>query len=113
MGAERAKAMVELIQEMREAGARFIAGTDSGVPGARFGDYVGMLEFFASLGFEHAEILDMATVNAAHALGLSDTGHLAAGMRADLIVVDGDPMTELGALRRIQPVLTAGHLVTK
>ncbi|MFF2129530.1 amidohydrolase family protein [Streptomyces olivochromogenes] len=112
MGAERAKAMAEVIQKMREAGVRFIAGTDAGVPGARFGDYVGMLEFFASLGFEYGEILDMATVNSAHALGLSDTGVLAPGKRADLIVVDGDPLTELGALRRIRQVFTAGRPVT-
>ncbi|WOX15478.1 amidohydrolase family protein [Streptomyces sp. N50] len=111
MGPERAKAMIELIQEMREAGVRFIAGTDAGVPGARFGDYVGMLEFFASLGFENAEILDMATVNPAHALGLSDTGVLAPGMRADLIVVDGNPLTELGSLRRVQHVFSAGRSV--
>jgi imidazolonepropionase-like amidohydrolase len=111
MGPERAKAMIEVILEMREAGVRFIAGTDAGVPGARFDDYVGMLEFFASLGFTHAEILDMATVNAAHALGLSDTGTLAPGMRADLIVVDGNPLTELGTLREIQHIFTAGRPV--
>ncbi|MEU7061123.1 amidohydrolase family protein [Streptomyces sp. NPDC046197] len=113
MGPERAKAMVEVILDMREAGVRFIAGTDAGVPGARFGDYVGMLEFFASVGFTPAEILDMATVNAAHALGLSDTGALSPGMRADLIVVDGNPLTDLGALRRIHHVFTAGRRVTE
>ncbi|GAA1890276.1 metal-dependent hydrolase family protein [Streptantibioticus ferralitis] len=113
MGPERAKAMIEVILAMREAGVRFIAGTDAGVPGARFGDYVGMLEFFDSLGFTHAEILDMATVNAAHALGLSDTGALAPGMRADLIVVDGNPLTELGALREIRHIFTAGRPVTR
>lgn len=112
MGPERAKAMAELIQEMREAGVQFIAGTDAGVPGARFGDYVGMLEFFSSLGFGHTEILDMATVNAARALGLDDAGVLAPGMRADLVIVDGNPLTELGVLRQIRHVFTAGHLVT-
>ncbi|MEU8461177.1 amidohydrolase family protein [Streptomyces sp. NPDC029003] len=112
MGPERAKAMAEVILEMREAGVRFIAGTDAGVPGARFGDYVGMLEFFASLGFTRREILDMATVNAAHALGLADTGALAPGKRADLIVVDGDPLTDLNALRRIRHVFTAGRRAT-
>ncbi|MCS0635849.1 amidohydrolase family protein [Streptomyces sp. LP05-1] len=109
MGPERARAMAEVIKEMRKAGVRFIAGTDAGVPGARFGDYVGMLEFFASLGFENSEILDMATTDAAHALGLRDTGTLAPGMRADLIVVDGDPRTDLAALRRVRHVLTPAH----
>ncbi|MGP3998635.1 amidohydrolase family protein [Streptomyces sp. 8N706] len=112
LGPQRADAMTEVIRTMREAGVRFIAGTDAGVPGARFGDYVGMLEFFGSLGFSHAEILDMATVNSAHALGLTDTGALAPGMRADLIVVDGDPRTEWDALRRIRHVFTAGRPLT-
>jgi len=111
MGAERAKAMIDVILTMREAGVRFIAGTDAGVPGARFDDYVGMLEFFASLGFGRAEILDMATGGAAHALGLTDTGVLAPGMRADLVVVTGDPLDDLGALRRVEHVFAAGRPV--
>lgn len=111
MGVERAQEMAEVIQEMRKAGVLFIAGTDAGVPGARFGDYVGMLEFFASLGFENSEILNMATSNAAHALGLPETGALAPGMRADLIVIDGNPLVELGDLRRIRHVFAAGNHV--
>ncbi|MFF9003555.1 amidohydrolase family protein [Streptomyces achromogenes] len=111
MGPERAKAMTEVILKMREAGVRFIAGTDAGVPGARFDDYVGMLEFFVSLGFTHAEVLDMATVDAAHALGLSDTGTLAPGMRADLIVVGGNPLAELDSLRKVRHIFTAGRQV--
>ncbi|MFF2045924.1 amidohydrolase family protein [Kitasatospora sp. NPDC058170] len=109
MGPERAEAMIGAIRAMRTAGVRFIGGTDAGVPGARFGDYAGMLEFFASLGFDNAEVLDMATTNAAHALGLADTGRIAPGMRADLVAVDGDPLTDLSALRRVRHVLAAGR----
>ncbi|RXS88434.1 amidohydrolase family protein [Streptomyces sp. TM32] len=109
LGPEGAEAMVRVIRDMREAGVRFIAGTDAGVPGARFGDYVGMLEFFASLGFTPAEILDMATVDAARALGLTDTGALRPGLRADLLVVDGNPLHELDALRRVRHVFMNGR----
>jgi imidazolonepropionase-like amidohydrolase len=111
MGPERADAMISVIQKMREVGVRFIAGTDAGVPGARFGDYVGMLEFFESLGFSRAETIEMATTNAAYALGLNDTGSLSPGMRADFIIVDGDPLSDLDALRRIRHVFTAGRHV--
>lgn len=107
LGAERAEAMRRIIREMRDGGVRFIAGTDAGVPGARFGDYAGMLEFFADLGFGPAEVLDMATVHAADALGLTDTGVLAPGRRADLLVVDGDPLADLTSLRRVRRVFTA------
>ncbi|MEU6482641.1 amidohydrolase family protein [Streptomyces sp. NPDC046887] len=111
MGPERAQAMIDVIGEMRQAGVRFIAGTDAGVPGAHFGDYVGMLEFFASLGFSHPEILDMATTTPAHALGLTDTGSLTPGLRADLLIVDGNPLTTLDALRHPRHVFTAGRPV--
>ncbi|MFK0293921.1 amidohydrolase family protein [Streptomyces sp. NPDC090442] len=69
-----------------------------------------MLEFFASLDFKPAEILDMATIHPAQALGLSDSGSLAPSKRADLIVIDGNPLTDLDALRRIRYVLAAGRL---
>ncbi|MFE3626172.1 amidohydrolase family protein [Streptomyces goshikiensis] len=108
LGSERAEAMGRIIREMRDAGVRFIAGTDAGVPGARFGDYAGMLEFFAGLGFKSAELLDMATTHSAHALGLTNTGNLTPGMRADLIVVEGNPLVNLEALRHVRHVYTAG-----
>ncbi|MFJ2112262.1 amidohydrolase family protein [Streptomyces sp. NPDC087850] len=113
LGAERAKALSETIIGMRKDGVRFIAGTDAGVPGAQFGDYVGMLEFFANLGFSHSEIIDMATTSSAHALGLADTGSLAPGMRADIIIIDGNPLTGLDSLRRIQHVFVAGMQVPR
>ena len=69
----RAGALVDSIQRMRQAGVRFIAGTDAGVPGARFDDYVGMPEFFQEIGFTNIEILNMATTHATEALGLSTT----------------------------------------
>lgn len=109
LGPDRAESMSRVIRDMRAAGVRFIAGTDAGVPGARFGDYVGMLEFFASLDFTPADILDMATVNAARALGLTDTGALRPGLRADLLVVDGNPLHDLAALRRVRHVFMNGR----
>ena len=104
-----APALLDSIKRMRQAGVRFIAGTDAGVPGARFDDYVGMLEFFQEIGFTNIEIIDMATIDAAQALGLRTTGSLRHGHRADLLVVNGDPLTDLGALRDIHLVLAGGQ----
>ncbi|MEU7592764.1 amidohydrolase family protein [Streptomyces sp. NPDC039022] len=109
LGEERAKAMTETVLRMREDGVRFLAGTDAGVPGARFDDYVGTLEFFAGVGFSPREVLEMATVNPAEALGSRSTGALGPGMSADLIVTDGNPLTDLGALRKIRHVFAAGR----
>ncbi|MFI9270956.1 amidohydrolase family protein [Kitasatospora sp. NPDC052896] len=54
--------------------------------------------------------IDMATVEAARALGIdADTGRLAPGHRADLLVVDGDPLRDLSALRAVRLVVAGGR----
>jgi imidazolonepropionase-like amidohydrolase len=59
----------------------------------------------------NARIIAMATVDAAEALGLSEiTGRVAPGLRADLLVVDGDPLADLGALKAVTAVVADGRL---
>ncbi|MFG2179989.1 amidohydrolase family protein [Streptomyces abikoensis] len=109
-GYERADAVFARVRWMAEQGISLIAGTDAGVPWAVFDNFVGSLEFFLHLGLPESRIIDMATVEAARALGLDEeTGRLAAGYRADLLVVDGNPLEDLGALRNIRLVLAAGR----
>lgn len=109
-GYERADAVFARVRWMAEQGISLIAGTDAGVPWAVFDNFVGSLEFFRYLGFPESRIIDMATVEAARALGIAkETGRLAAGYRADLLVVDGNPFDDLGALRDIRLVLAAGR----
>ncbi|MEG8177672.1 amidohydrolase family protein [Nocardia terpenica] len=111
LGERNAAALCDAIQRMRRAGVRFIAGTDAGVPGAPFGDYAGMLEFFAEIGFPNGEVVDMATVHAADALGIADrVGRLEIGYEADVLVVDGDPLTDLGSLRKTLLVAARGRI---
>jgi imidazolonepropionase-like amidohydrolase len=63
------------------------------------------------LGFPPARILEIATVDSARALGLGGvTGRLAPGYSADLLVVDGDPLTNLSALGKVRRVLARGRL---
>ncbi|MGW1075002.1 amidohydrolase family protein [Streptomyces sp. NPDC002537] len=109
-GYERADAIFARVRWMADQGVTLIAGTDAGVPRADFDNLVGSLEFFQYLGFPASRIIDMATVEAARALGIAEqTGRLAAGYRADLLVVDGNPLDDLGALRDIRLVLAAGR----
>ena len=90
--------MFDRIRWMADQGVRLVAGTDAGVPRAVFDDFTGSLEFFEHLGLPLHRVLDMATTEAAAALGIErDTGRVAAGFRADLLVVDGDPLTDLGS----------------
>ncbi|MFC7928730.1 amidohydrolase family protein [Streptomyces cinereoruber] len=111
-GEERAQAMFELVRKMADAGVKLVAGTDAGVQRAGFDGLVPALSFYAHLGLPNSRIIDMATSSAADALGLGDTtGRIAPGCRADLILVDGDPLEDLGALKAIRAVVTEGRKV--
>ncbi|WP_344016726.1 amidohydrolase family protein, partial [Streptomyces thermospinosisporus] len=109
-GPERAEEMFGQIRWMTESGVRLLPGTDAGVPRAVFDGFVSSLEFFEHIGMKPAEIIDLATAGAAEALGIAhDTGRLTPGHRADLLVVEGDPLTDLSALRTVRLVLAEGR----
>ncbi|HEX9066500.1 MAG TPA: amidohydrolase family protein [Streptosporangiaceae bacterium] len=95
---------------MRDLGVRIIAGTDSGIDNTPHHQYLGGLQYLVSLGFSAAEVIAMATTQAAAALGLGDvTGALAAGLEADLLVVDGDPLADIADLGRLRRVVARGR----
>ncbi len=109
-GEERAAAMFARLTWMADLGVRLIAGTDAGVPRAVFNDFVSSLEFFSHLGFPPERVIEMTTVDAAEALGIAEeTGRLAPGHTADLLVVDSDPLHDIAALRDLRLVLAAGR----
>ncbi|MCY0963268.1 amidohydrolase family protein [Streptomyces sp. H27-H5] len=109
-GEEKAAAMFALVQRMAESGARLIAGTDAGVQRAGFDGIVGALGFYEHLGISRDRILAMATSEAAAALGVGDqTGRIAPGYSADLLLVDGNPLEDLSALSAVRAVFTNGR----
>ena len=101
----------ENVRRMREMGVRIIAGTDAGIDNTPHHQYAGGLAAMVSLlGFSPAEVIAMATAEAAAALGLGAvTGRLAPGYEADLIVVDGDPLADITALGRLRRVVARGR----
>ncbi|MFE1820799.1 amidohydrolase family protein [Streptomyces anulatus] len=108
-GEERAAAMFDLVRRMADAGVRLVAGTDAGVQRAGFSGLVSALSFYSHLGMSNGTIIDMATSEAARALGLgATTGRIAPGHRADLLLVDGDPLANLDALKDVRAVFAAG-----
>jgi imidazolonepropionase-like amidohydrolase len=100
----------EHVKAMHEMGVRIIAGTDAGVDNTPHHQYIGGLEYLVSLGFRPGEVLAMATTEAAAALGVGAiTGRLAPGYDADLIVVDGDPRTDVTVLGKLRRVIARGR----
>lgn len=101
-----------VLRGLLDAGCRVIASTDCGIPNVAHAELAGGLELLQELSGLHAsQVLQLATSESAAILGLSDRGVVAEGRRADLLVVEGDPATDLGALRNVRYVFKAGQLV--
>jgi len=95
---------------LHEMGVRLIAGTDAGIDNVPHHQYLGGLRYLVTLGFRPEQVLAMATTEAAAALGVDAiTGRLAAGYEADLIVVDGDPRTDIAVLGHLRRVIARGR----
>lgn len=110
LGDEVAQAMYGRLPWLEEHGVRLLAGTDAGLPGSVFDDPVGALELYEWLGFPRRRILEIATCDSAAGLGLGEvTGRLEPGLAADVLVVEGDPLASLAALRNPLLVLTQGR----
>jgi imidazolonepropionase-like amidohydrolase len=98
------------IKPLHDLGVRLIAGTDAGINNTPHHQFVGGLEYLVSLGLSPEHVIAMATTQAAEALGVgAATGRLAPGYDADLIVVDGDPLADIGALGKLRRVLSRGQ----
>lgn len=91
------------------AGVRIAFGTDAGVSQriVGFGEHRELGLLFTA-GVTPADALRMATLVSAEVLGRADLGEIAAGRRADLVVLREDPLVELRALRTIESVWIDG-----
>jgi len=105
------RALVRSVGVAHRAGVRLVFGTDGGVlPHGRNAEEFAVLQ---AAGLSPLEAIRAATINAAAALGLGDSvGVIAPGMSADLIAVEGDPLTDLGALGRVRFVMLRGRAAT-
>jgi imidazolonepropionase-like amidohydrolase len=109
LGEQRAKEIIGRVRWMRDRGVRLIVGTDAGL--SPFTDTVGALEGLADWGMSNSEIIEIATTGTAEAIGLANTGRIAPGHCADIIVVHGNPLDDLTRLRDIRVVMTRGRVI--
>jgi imidazolonepropionase-like amidohydrolase len=94
------------------AGVRIAAGTDAGTGYNPHGGLPEQVTLLGHHGMTPEQALTAATWDSANAIGLAEThGKIAVGRRADLLVVDGDPFDDLGALRNVSAVYLGGRLV--
>ncbi|HEV7709608.1 MAG TPA: amidohydrolase family protein [Asanoa sp.] len=108
----RIPAIILNVQKMYAGGVDLIAGTDAGLGPGKPADVlrsaVGMLT--AWVGMTPAEALRASTSRAATVIGLGERkGRIAPGYDADLLAVDGDPLTDPAAIDRIRAVYVRGE----
>ena len=91
-------------------GVKYTLHSDAGVrltPIDRFD--LGLQAAVRELKLTPAETLRAATGSAAEALGLEDRGTLTPGRRADLLVVEGNPLEDIACIGRVRAVMKAGR----
>jgi len=101
--------MLDMLSRAYEGGVKIAFGTDSGV--SPHGDNAYELVLMRRAGMSERDILIAATLNAADHLEMADRiGSLEAGKHADLIAVDGDPLSDISVLREVAFVMKGGEI---
>lgn len=97
------------IKALQAAHVPILAGTDAPNPGTAHGVSLhGEIELLVKYGLTPTEALTAATSAPAAAFHLTDRGRIAPGLHADLLLVDGDPTTDIKATRNIVGVWRNG-----
>jgi enamidase len=103
--------MMRLERMFADAGGLLLAGTDPTGYGGVIPGFSGkrQVQLLVEAGFSFPEALEIATLNGARYLGRDkDVGSLEVGKRADIAVLDGDPMTDPHAIERMPFVFKNG-----
>ena len=100
-----------IVAALRATGVTIVAGSDAGVTETPHDSLHDDLAALVDVGMTPLEALRAATVDAARLLRLPDRGEVAVGRRADLLVVDRDPLLHLAVLREPLMVIAAGRVV--
>jgi imidazolonepropionase-like amidohydrolase len=108
----RVPMLANKFRQLRESGVTILVGTDSGVPlNFHFDSTWRELKAFVDFGMPAMDAIRAATYWPAQFLKRPDLGTIAEGKMADVIVVDGDPLTDMTSLRHLVHVIKEGKVV--
>jgi hypothetical protein len=99
-------AMLATLRALHQAGIPIVAGTDQAIPGYSLHRE---LEIYIQAGFTPLEAIQSATIVAAKALGVAgESGSIEPGKRADVLLLDADPLADIHNTRRVWRTVAAG-----
>ena len=100
-------------RKLLEAGVKFAASSDAGVPDIHYDDYALILELMVNeLGMTPMDAIIAATRTSAEALDALDIfGTVETGKCADLVVIKGNPLEDISTIRNIKSILLNGRLI--
>ena len=105
---------LDTVRQLAKAGVPILAGTDAANPGTAHGVSIHReLELLVQAGLSPLQALTAATATPARVFGLRDRGRIAPGLRADLVLVKGDPTTDIMAARDIQRIWKLGQRASR
>ncbi|MGC2695575.1 MAG: amidohydrolase family protein [Candidatus Angelobacter sp.] len=100
--------LLETVRILHQAGVPMVAGTDQAVPGFSLDREI---ELYVKAGFTPMEAIQSATLVAARAMGMEkESGTIEVGKRADVILVDGNPMENISDIRKVSSVFAGGRM---
>lgn len=98
-----------MVKALFDAGVPIVAGTDGALPGYSL---LRSIEMYVEAGLTPMQAIESATRVPAESMGLAkDTGTLEAGKRADLIVLNADPLAQISNIRRLRWVIVNGRVL--
>ncbi|MCB2406735.1 amidohydrolase family protein [Hymenobacter lucidus] len=99
--------MIQLVKVLYDNGITIVAGTDMGFPGTSIDRE---LELYVQAGLTPLQALQTATITPARVMSRDkQSGSIEVGKQADLLIVDGNPLEQIQALRRVQLVVKDGQ----
>jgi imidazolonepropionase-like amidohydrolase len=103
----------EVVRQLKAVGVPILAGTDSPLTTVHGVSLHRELELLVRAGLTPMEALAAATSVPARIFNLSDRGRIAPGLRADLVLVEGDPTSDILATRMIAGVWKQGNAIDR
>jgi hypothetical protein len=107
----QAKVAAQVVNDMQKAGVPILAGCDGMIAGYCLHDELAVM---VGGGMPPLAALQTATLNPAKYFKIEQTaGTVAVGKRADLVLLDANPLTDINNVRRIHAVILAGRLLDR